>query len=195
MRARAVLALSLLALTVATPVATAASAPKKVCNLVRDGKGDGVYFATPNSRPLDVVTADIATGVKNVTVIVRLDSLQSDTWTQQGAQYKVNFTAGGVNQYLRVQRSALGDNFDYGDQTGPNAGTVSLGEAFGNIDEAKGTVTMFAPKTAFKGVKGGTITAIVARSYFSTVAAYSPADEALSTAKYKDRTPSCLSSK
>jgi hypothetical protein len=151
----------------------AVAAPKKVkpvCNIVTDAKGDGQLVATPNAKPLDIVSADIATGPKTVTAI--------------------------LSQFLRYQNTAgIGESYDYGDQSGANAGSTSKGTADGAIDAAKGTITISAPKSEFPGMKGGTATEIVARSYVSLGALFESADVAEGALPYKDLTPSCLAAK
>jgi hypothetical protein len=177
----------------------AVAAPKKVkpvCNIVSDAKGDGQLVATPNAKPLDIVSADIATGPKTVTAILRLDGMDSDPMTTLGVEYKINFTVGGMSQFLRYQNTAgIGESYDYGDQSGANAGSTSKGTADGAIDAAKGTITISAPKSEFPGMKGGTATEIVARSYVSLGALFESADVAEGALSYKDLTPSCLAAK
>jgi hypothetical protein len=177
----------------------AVAAPKKVkpvCNIVTDAKGDGTLVATPNAKPLDIISADIATGPKTVTAILRLDGMDSDPMTTLGVEYKINFTVGGVSNFLRYQNSTgLGETYDYGDQSGANGGSTSKGTAEGVIDAAKGTITTSAPKSEFAGMKGGTATEIVARSYVSLGALFESADVAEGAAAYKDHTPSCLPAK
>ena len=181
---------------VAGGAAVAAPKVKPVCNIVTDDKGDGTLIATPNAKPLDIVSADIATGKKTVTAILRLDGLGSDPMTTLGVEYKINFTVGGVSQFLRYQNSTgLGETYDYGDQSGANAGSTSKGTADGAIDVAKGTITISAPKSEFAGMKGGTATEIVARSYVSLGALFEAADTAEGAVPYKDLTPSCLAAK
>jgi hypothetical protein len=177
----------------------ALAAPAKaapVCNIVTDDKGDGSLVATPNSKALDVVSADIATGAKTVTAIIRVDGMGTDPMTTLGVEYKINFTVGGMSQFLRYQNSTgLGETYDYGDQSGANAGSTSKGTADGAIDAAKGTITISAPKSEFAGMKGGTATEIIARSYVSLGALFESADTATGTKPYKDLTPSCLAAK
>lgn len=195
-RLRPALAAALVLTVACTGLASAASkkpAAKPVCNLVTDPKGDGSFIATPNSKALDVVSADIATGAKTVTAVIRVDGMGSDPQTTLGVEYKINFTVGGMSQFLRYQRSTgLGETYDYGDQSGTNAGSVSKGTADGAIDTAKGTITISAPKSEFAGLKGGTATAIVAKSYLSLGALFETADTATGTTPYKDLTPSCV---
>jgi hypothetical protein len=196
-RRRAVLAAAaLFGSVLAAGAATAAPKAAPVCNLVTDDKGDGSVIATPNSKALDVVSADIATGAERVTAVIRVDGITSDPATTLGVEYKINFTVGGMSQFLRYQNSTgLGETYDYGDQSGANAGSTSKGTADGAIDAAKGTVTISAPKSDFAGLKGGVATAIVARSYASAGAVFETADTATGTRPYKDLTPSCLASK
>lgn len=171
-------------------------APKPVCNLIVDDKGDGTFVATPNSTTLDVVSADIATGPKQVTAVIRVDKLADDQFTSHGKQFKMNFVVGGVSYYLRYQGSGvLGDSFDYGDQSGANAGTVRKGEATGKLDPATNTITISMSKSEFAGLKGGVITEMTARSYFYSGGFYHVADTAEGGKPYKDLTPSCVASK
>jgi hypothetical protein len=177
-------------------VAVAAPKAAPVCNIVTDDKGDGTLIATPNSKALDVVSADIATGPKTVTAVIRVDGMGADPTTTLGVEYKINFTVGGVSQFLRYQNSTgLGETYDYGDQSGANGGSTSKGTADGAIDASKGTITISAPKSEFAGMKGGTATEIVARSYVSLGALFEAADTATGTKPYKDLTPSCVAAK
>jgi hypothetical protein len=179
-----------------TGMASAAKTAPAVCNIVTDAKGDGSFIATPNSKALDVISADLATGPKTVTAVIRVDGMGSDPSTTLGVEYKINFTVGGVSQFLRYQNSTgLGETYDYGDQSGANGGSTKKGAADGAIDAAKGTITISAPKSEFPGMKGGTATEIVARSYISLGAVFETADTATGTKPYKDLTPSCVGAK
>jgi hypothetical protein len=199
LRLRPALAACLVLAVTGTGVASAAPrrpAVKPVCTIVTDVKGDGSVAATPNSKALDIVSADIATGPKTVTGVIRVDGMGSDPATTLGVEYKINFTVGDVSQYLRYQNSTgLGETYDYGDQSGTNGGSTSKGAASGSINPATGEITFTAPKSDFPGLKGGTATAIVARSYVSAGAVFEPADTATGTTPYKDLTPSCVAAK
>jgi hypothetical protein len=197
---RPALALGLCAAVVTTGVAGAAAKPpakpKPVCNLVTDETGDGSFIVTPNAKALDVVSADIASGAKTVKAVIRVAGMESHPTTALGVEYKINFTVGGVSQFLRYQNSTgLGEYYDFGDQSGTNGGSVSNGDADGAIDKAKGTITITAPKSAFPGMKNGTATDIVVRSYVSLGAVFEEADDAVGTKPYKDMTPSCVAAK
>lgn len=203
MRTRPALAAVLAASVALGGAAVAAPKPKPkpkpvppVCNLVVDDKGDGSFIATPNSTTLDVVSADIATGPRQVTAVIRVDKLADDQLTAHGKQFKLNFVVNGVSHYLRYQGSAvLGESFDYGDQSGANAGTVSKGAATGTVDPATNTITMSMSKSEFAGLKGGTVTEMTAASYFYSGGFYHLADSAEGGRAYKDLTPSCVASK
>jgi hypothetical protein len=193
---RPVVALLVCASLAGAGAAGAATKAAPVCNIVTDDKGDGSFVATPNSKALDVVSADIATGAKTVTAVIRVDGMGSDPATTLGVEYKLNFTVGGMSQFLRYQNSTgLGETFDYGDQSGANGGSTSKGTADGVVDAAKGTITISAPKSEFAGMKGGTATEIIARSYVSLGALFESADTATGNKPYKDLTPSCLAAK
>ena len=182
-----------LAVAVGTSLALAGSvsAQAPVCNLITDAAGDGSFVATPNSGPLDILSADLATSKSAITAVIRVASLKDDQFTTHGKEYKFLFTVKGTQHYLRVQSTrGLGDSYDYGDVVAGSS--KSAGAADGHYDAAANTLTLTVPKSNFSDMKGAKASELIARSYVSLGALYEGADTATGTKSYQDLTPSCV---
>jgi hypothetical protein len=93
------LALAALALGALLPAVPASAAKPKPCKQVTDEEGDGrINPAGLSSPALDILSADISSGPKEVTAILRLKStaIESDNLLAGGALWNFNVTAGGV---------------------------------------------------------------------------------------------------
>jgi hypothetical protein len=147
-----------LGVTVAGPAAFAA-APKPVCKLVNDAKGDTASPAPDAAldSQLDIVSADVATDRRNLTVVLRLAALtQSDAGNPQGRIYEFDFTAAEKNFIL--MGSLLPGGNDFGVYTsdqrlaeGESGGRAAtgIGTAFGVVDTAKKEVRITASLDVF----------------------------------------------
>lgn len=123
------------ALTAATlasgGVAHAAKKPvPPICNQITDDANDAVVGGSgnvagqPSSATLDILSADLATGKKNVVGALRLRSLEKDTWTTGGSSYTLFWVSDGVKRsftYRTYVDSAPDAVFD----ADANAGTLS----------------------------------------------------------------------
>lgn len=87
------------------------AAPKAVCDLVKDEKGDAEILS---SQPaLDVVTGDIASNAKTITAVMRLDGKPSGGNPQAagGTRYYFSFNVPGADspQYLSALVPFVGE--------------------------------------------------------------------------------------
>lgn len=93
------LALAAVVLGATLPTIPATAAPKKPlpCKQIVDDEGDGTTFGL-RSPALDVLSADISSGPKEVTAIMRLKStaVENDNYLLGGAIWNFNVTAGGI---------------------------------------------------------------------------------------------------
>jgi hypothetical protein len=93
----------------AVPASAAKAKPKPkpkppVCFLIKDDEGDGT--AGPfKTDTLDVLSADISTGPKEITAILRLKSgaIETDNYLKLGGIWNFNITAGGTNYSFYAQ--------------------------------------------------------------------------------------------
>lgn len=199
MRIRPILA-CVIALALASTTVTAAAAtrkpskpPKPVCNQLTDVSGDGQSDLVPvvNTKPLDVVGGDIATGPTTMVAVLRLVSTDMSTAADP-------FANTGYSWWISA-RSSLGQLYAFRasrSATGTIRGTASV--------DGVGVATTFA-------VVGNTFVWTMNRSVaphlsrpknvFSALSAQSEylsssADSAgASLAKYVDRAPHCVVAK
>jgi len=97
MQLRRLALVALLVATVAPAVPATAAARKLPCNQVADSSGDGTVFGQ-RSDTLDIVSADISTGAKQVTATLRLTStaVENDMYLKGGAIWNFNVTVSGI---------------------------------------------------------------------------------------------------
>jgi hypothetical protein len=92
-----------IALTLVAPLAGQAhakSAPKPVCNLVRDGKADEKPVADTN---LDIVSADLASDTKRITAVIRVSGSAKDAVdpvAPNGRYYTISFVGQGAENLV-----------------------------------------------------------------------------------------------
>ena len=92
------LALAGLVLGTVLPAVPATAAAKPPCKQISDVEGDGTVLGL-SSPALDILSADISSGRKEVTATLRLKSaaVEGDNYLRGGAIWNFNVTAGGVN--------------------------------------------------------------------------------------------------
>ncbi|MBC7373347.1 MAG: hypothetical protein H7323_05090 [Frankiales bacterium] len=145
---RLALALALAVTGVTAFGASAAPAPKPVCNLITDPTGD----VTVPSANLDIVSADIASDARRLTGVIRVSKLAtSDGTAPTGVAYSFYFKLPGsaVQYYLlaSVEPAPVGaTTFEFGTVETGNSLTP-IGPATGVIDLAKSEVRITAPTT------------------------------------------------
>lgn len=162
-RLRPVLALALCAgLVGGLGLTSASAAPKPVCNLVTDPKGDaGGPTGANNDAAMDIVSADIATNAKKVTAVIRVQKLAAtSTNYPQGLSWRLNFSVGDAKYFI----SAISDRDGVVGQSGytdPTSGQGTIaGAAIATLDEKKNEVRITSSSTAFAGqinLKVGTV--------------------------------------
>lgn len=143
--------------------AQAAARPKvkPVCNLVVDDKGDpyGVRQAPDATVPddaLDVLSADVATNAKTMTVVLRLAKLSTPpTTSPAGATYQMTFNVGSDPKiyYVSVSTDPSGASYsEFGSRESLPAVTsiaTVLGTPTAVIDLAKSQVRASFPLSLF----------------------------------------------
>jgi hypothetical protein len=159
----------------ATGLTAQAAAPKKVCNLVTDAKGDSVIVAAPGDASSDIVGGDFASNAKQLTAVIKLDKLANpNPQSPLGQAYFMVFTVKGTADVLSVSAGLYptGNEFTFGYQgLDPNTGvntSYTLGDAKGVIDMAKSEIRITADIAKFPQAKllkpKGTVTSMTAEA-------------------------------
>lgn len=203
MRSHRIVLASVVALTAAglTTVAQAApKRPKPICLQVTDDEGDAKVLAAIDSASLDIVSADIATGAKNLVAAIRTKSAQRESTLLAGRTFTFEWSVGGQAQRLLLteydNNERVGTFYPDAATTG-NTGAISVPVAF---DPNTATVTWTVARkhvAALKG-KGAKFTDLkaIAGDGRNVKAAGTTgrgsADTATSTKAYVDYTPTCL---
>lgn len=147
--------LTLLAAAMAASVAaTPALGAARACHYVVDPKGDFRHVQDPTpaddhyvSPDLDIVSADVATNKRWLTVAVRLASLrQIAPDAPTGRRYEMAFTVGGTPYSLHAVIAPDGEDASVF-ENGVGAGTASAVWDFANAE-----VRISAPVTSFPGL-------------------------------------------
>lgn len=197
---RTAAAFGLVTALAAAGVANAAPKAKPSCNLVTDDKGDAAIVSGQPS--LDIISGDIATNAKSLTVSIRLDGQPAggNPEAAGGTRYYFEFTAPGSDnpQYLYAAVPFVGDpTFRTGEVT-----TTSTNRSFssdpvdpGVVGSIKGNVlTMSAPVSAFSRVKvkpGAKLGGLTVETFGVAGVLLISVDDATGKA-YVAGTPSCL---
>ena len=177
----------------------AVAASKTVCLQVVDDTGDGNVGASSHDA-LDIVSADVATGKKNLVAAVRLKSLAADPVLAGGETYTFAFSIGGVAHLLSYKVYS----------TGETKATISIGEGIDAVttlvsavaDPGTATILWTVPRKSVPALKkpGGKLTGLVAHTGFGLNAQLqtgtsefsSGSDDASTGRSYVDNTPTCL---
>lgn len=192
MRSRRIV-LCTIAVGLVTTSASALAAPvKPVCQLVKDVEGDGRSQGVPvfQSKALDILSADVASGKNTVVGTIRLKTTQTsgDSMAALGMRWSLAFQIAGTDYSFTMQRawSATGASSDSASSrmAGEGGPTPTL-----KVDAT--SITWTVPRSAFASLKKP-------KMAFSSIAAGSNifggnADSAIGgQVKYTDLTPSCL---
>jgi hypothetical protein len=155
---------------------SAEAAPRKPlpCKTIVDPAGDSTSGAS-----LDILSADIASNAKTLTVVFRLaDATKTNSDAPTGQGYYFDFYAGGADPiYLSYTVTPTTEKFSYGWVETTANGTLhhSLGNASGKLDPATKELHISAPVgswTTYGKPKPGTkITGIALNTYW-VVGAY-----------------------
>jgi hypothetical protein len=120
-------------------------APPPVCNQLTDDANDATFGGSlnpagqPSSATLDILSADIASGKKNVVAAIRLRSLEKDTWTTGGSSYTLSWVSDGVKRAFTYRT--------YADST-PADATFDADTAGGTLSDLIPVVATVTPATA-----------------------------------------------
>lgn len=135
------LALSAVLAAVALGVPAHAAPAPVACKLLTDGTGDAALTpATPNIGSLDILSADIASGPKNMVGVLRLASLASDPQTSGGSTYVLSWSANGTPQKLTLTIYVDGTMESAFTKDGA-PGTSSTESAVVALDKSTSTIT------------------------------------------------------
>ncbi len=204
--ARPLFALALCAaLAGVTGLTSASAAPKPVCNLVTDAKGDAKGpTAVANDSVLDIISADVGSTAKKLTAVIRVDKLAETTASYPlGITWRVNLTIGDTTYGIAAisDRSGVIGQTSY---TDPATGQGNIdGSATAVLDLKANEVRITSPAVGFAGrvnVKAGTeITGINALTGAIFQAPngvvnlrYATVDTATGGSDYKAGTPTCV---
>jgi hypothetical protein len=85
--------------------APAHAAAKPLCNQIVDDAGDAAPApGAPNTPSLDILSGDLATGAKNLVVVLRFAGMSADPLTTPGSSYTVSWSIGGTSQNVTLTR-------------------------------------------------------------------------------------------
>jgi hypothetical protein len=227
MKARSTATIALAIAALAAPAAHAApkKAAPKVCNLVVDDAGDTFVARAQDGTPagavgpkedgFDILSADIASDAKTVTVVIRVKKLSSAIQTSPtGAGFAFDFTLPSSDLQASMRAVYVTGQPAYYEVTDkdpsiPNSPSTYLAPATGFADAKKNEVHISAPVKAFAAlgvIKAGTVLAPAADAATSGRAVppspgtadqpvatrYVFADVAAGGKVYKTGTPSCV---
>lgn len=161
-------------------VPATASHPAPVCNLVVDPVGD----VQPYDAALDIVSADVASGVNTVVGVVRLRSTASGlTLSASGARWDFRFAVDGAAYTFQARRDALGGYTATVLRNGTAAGPVAL--------VVTGTeIRWTVPRGLILSGSGAVFAGLGAATYATPLDLTE--DVTFSAATYTDGTPSCV---
>jgi hypothetical protein len=184
---RIVLSAIVLGLVATTPSYAAVKKPKPVCNLLTDPSGDGRSSVMPTveGAPLDIISADVATGKKTLVGVLRVGSTDASAhhWAKAGMGVSLQFKILGTSYaFERKRKAGTAEDYTYTFQGGPVK----------SFAVTKNTITWTIDRTAIADLKKPRIliTGITAssRPFFSNAdAASAPANKT-----YADKYPSCV---
>lgn len=185
---RALMTLTVLGLAVTALPAQAARTPAKVCNLVSDSDSDATWLAPVKSPAVEITGVDMASGPKNVTLVLKLKSTSfalTDPAKYMTATWSIGFTIGADAYATHRHTSNTGDVVD--DSMTRN--NDKLGTPKPVVDAT--TITYTIPRSWIgqltkKGQVFKDLRATTGMMLAST-------DNAIGTGtKYVDKTPSCV---
>jgi hypothetical protein len=195
---RPLLAVLVLAGTLAAPAATAA--PRPPCGLVNDPAGDGTPASETVALPagsddaLDVIGGDVATGPHNVVVAIRVGSLTPGALTSRGVAYQFSWFVDGLPHY--VQHFVAQDGTRWATFHVSGGADVPVAT---KTDPATSTITVTVPRRADPSLarRRVTLTKLFLDSRYGVVVdggtnETTGGDTATTLKTYVDGTPSCL---
>jgi hypothetical protein len=197
---RPALALAVLVAT-ALPVSAHAAAKRPACLQIVDAPGDGtVAQGAASSDAIDILSADIASGPRNLLAVLRLKSVVPDGPTMTGATYVWSWTAGKTAQSLSLVQYAGGERAATFDADGGGAGSGVAVDAV--VDQAAGTITWTLARKSdsalAKGVRFTNLAVSASASFnlkaetVSSSATFLGGDDASTAKSYVDGQPTCL---
>lgn len=204
MDARTLATLALAAAAV-TGDGVAAVAKTPVCRQVSDVTGDaylkpgGINPAErPSSDALDIVSADVATGRKNLVAAIRLKTLQRDQFSSASVTYLIEWDAGGAHKTLAYREYLDGTKPDARFQSSADVNPVQAPTVKFGLTPATATITFVVPRKMDPALKkpgatltGFKVTAAMANNRTNGFG-HTPFDTAESARKYVDGTATCL---
>ena len=145
----------------------ALAAPKPVCNLIVDEKGDTFLLRTqdgagafgPREDALDIVGGDLASDGKVITGVLRVVKLAKSAPTSpSGVSFRLQFAMPNQedsNLYMTANAVGGAESFAVGVRNVALNTSTKLADAKGVFDVAKSEVRISAPLSAFSSVSGG----------------------------------------
>jgi hypothetical protein len=175
------------------------------CRLISDGANDSsIAPGGPTSPAVDILSADIASGQRNLIGVLRLASLAADPQTAGGATYSLSWVVSGVPQKFALVVYPDGTSVaSFHKDNGPGADSVI--DVAATIDRATNSIIWTLGRKSHPQLRAATKTKPVK---FTTLAATAqPAtnlnvginfsgsyngDTASTGKSYTDRTVSCV---
>ena len=190
---------ALVAVAVATPAGALGS--KAACLQVTDETGDA-HLGSPNVptspvnfESLDVVSADIATGAKNIVVAIRVKTLAAKPETTGGSTYNFYWSSGGSPRGVSYRTWLDGPP----DATYmPDGATTSAVAISAYADPGTNTLYFTVPRKLDPALKkkGTKLSGFTVQTFFAVNRkggiTTSSADRAESARTYVDGAPTCL---
>ena len=187
------LAVALAALTAAAVPADAKPKPpppKPVCNLLVDPAGD----TSPSSPQLDILSADVASGLQTVVGVLRLKSLGvSDPVVALGARWELSFSTTGARYTFAAERNAAQVMTATFTREGDGLTTVYPATVF--MDTTTSQVRWMVPRKLVRELPSSPAGDVALAKLAATTYALPTdhvVDTAFSSAVYLDGTPSCV---
>ncbi len=149
-----------LAIVVSSPAtAPATAAPGRSCQLVKDESGDAGLFGgvVTHDASLDIVSADIAADAKNLTVVIRVAKLATQSPPlPYGGSWSFHFATPEAAFILDAGQRLDGDQFELNHYTSEYTGDTStsflyepVGSVNGTFDTTANEIRMTAPLAMF----------------------------------------------
>lgn len=191
------------------PAVASAAPAKAACQLLVDAAGDGTTSGVvPHRDALDILSADVASGPRNLVGALRLASTASDPTLTHGVTYSLSWTAGGTTQllsYAVFQDGTTSARFDPRAVVGDNGPTHTVKVV---VDPATSTITWTVPRklNPVLAKRGAKFTQLAAASdpkvnlrtpaaspvQFNGESTLASADDASGGKAYTDFAPSCV---
>jgi hypothetical protein len=131
------------------PAAGAVARKPPICKQLTDADNDSkAFFVVGDSPSLEIVSADLATGRRNLVAVLRMKSVERDRMTTAGLTYSWRFTVGGKAQELVYYLYNNGQGEAFYDLDRTNGQSQDAIPVTGVIDPKTSSVVWTVPRKA-----------------------------------------------